>query len=57
MFCAQTPQEYQELFNYMLLNEEECKYKSELIFLETLEKHTMFDRIDHFLEQLNNIYD
>ncbi len=57
MFCAQTPQEYKDLFNYMLINEEECKYKSNLIFQETLKKHTMFDRIDHFLEQIKTIYD
>lgn len=57
MFCAHSAQQYEDLFNYMLLNEEECKYKSDLIFLETLEKHTMFDRIDHFLEQLKTIYD
>ncbi len=56
LYSANTPNDYNELFKYMLNNYEEVKFKTNNIYLETISKHTYFDRIDGFINNLINVY-
>lgn len=52
MFVATNPKEYEELFEYMLNNPQECEKRALKALEEVYEKHTTFHRASSFLHQL-----
>ena len=55
MFIATDPEEYLHTFQYILANPELAKEKAEYAFMETLEKHTSFHRLESFIKNLESL--
>jgi hypothetical protein len=55
MFVAKSSKEYEELFEYILNNPEECEKRALKSLEEVYEKHTTFHRASSFIEQLKGI--
>jgi hypothetical protein len=55
MFIGATPSDYHEAFRYILANPEIAKEKAEHAYIETLDKHTSFHRLESFIKQLENL--
>ncbi len=55
-YSADTPENYFDVFNYMLSNYDEVEYKTNKIFLETISKHTYFDRVEDFIRNISLLF-